>query len=62
MLLDGEALVAVGGEDALLELVDMTLLLATARWPATREGLSEYYPPRAKGLSKLMIRLIKDMM
>lgn len=60
MLLDGEVLTAVAGEDALPAMIDFAFLMETATWPEKIEELDACYPRTSSFLRKLS-RWLRDM-
>lgn len=61
MLLDGEALLAVAGLDAMIALADLMFIVGTAEWPRTSEELITLFPKGDLGLIARASRWIKDL-
>jgi len=60
MMLDGEVLTAVSGEDCLPAMIDFAFLMETATWPETVEELNSSFPHTSSLLRRLS-RFLRDM-
>ena len=60
MLLDGEVLTAVAGEDCLPALIDFAFLMETATWPETVKDLDARFPETSSFLRRLS-RWLRDV-
>jgi len=60
MFLDGEALVAIAGHDALITLIDFTFMMGEATWPQDLTELARHYPPKS-GFWRRMARWLRDL-
>jgi hypothetical protein len=49
LVLDGEALVAVGGNGALVSFIDFMFIMAIAEWPDSRADFDSLFPPDGGG-------------
>ena len=60
MMLDGEALTTVAGEDCLPAMIDFAFLMQTATWPKTVKELDAAFPQTSSFLRRLS-RFMRDM-
>jgi hypothetical protein len=61
MLLDGEDLVAVSGNDCLVALIDFMFVLYATEWPTTEAEFDRLFPPQHVPLyMKLLLKPLKD--
>ena len=62
MLLNGEILLAVSGEAALITLPDFMFILGTANWPADAAALSQIFPDqKIPGAMRRYFRTLQDL-
>jgi hypothetical protein len=59
-MLDGEALVLVTGEDALISVIDFAMIIGSAHWVESLEELQSMYP-RSQSLWRRVASWIKDL-
>ena len=50
LALDGEALVAVGGESTIISFIDFMFILAIVEWPESRIDFDSLFPPEGGGI------------
>jgi hypothetical protein len=60
MLLDGEDLTAVAGNDCLPAMIDFAFLMGTATWPETSRELDSYFP-ETSGFLRSLSRRLRDL-
>ena len=60
MLLDGEALVVVAGDDAYTTLIDFALIMGAATWPKDSHELAGFFPARSSFLRNVA-RWMRDL-
>jgi len=60
LLLDGEVLTAVAGDECLPTLIDLALIMGTCTWPERAEDFHAYFP-EAGGLLRKLSRLLRDL-
>jgi hypothetical protein len=60
LLLDGEVLTAVAGDECLPALIDLALIMGTSTWPERAEDLHAYFP-ETSGLLRRLSRFLRDL-
>ncbi len=60
MLLDGEVLTAVSGDECIPAMIDFAFLMGTATWPESAKELDGYFP-ETSGFLRSLSRWLRDL-